>query len=111
MYTDELYQLEETARHMILKSNGFEMWRSQNSGLTELCEVVLPISPYRVIFTLKATVCIDEFVDRCVKWNEEGGQHGGAVLKLLNSKGYVVRLIHKPRCDAAGGFRPKEFGP
>jgi hypothetical protein len=58
------------------------MWRSQNSGLAELCEEVLPISPYRVIFTLKATLSIDEFVDRCVKRNEGGGQHGGAVLKL-----------------------------
>ena len=46
---------------------------------------------------------IDEFVDRCVKRNEYEGQHGGAVLKLLSSKGYVVRLIHKPRCVAAGG--------
>ena len=33
------------------------------------------------------------------------------MLKLLNSKGYVVRLIHKPRCDASGGFRPAECGP
>ena len=58
MYTDELYQLDATLGHMILKSNSFEMRRHQNSGLTELCEEVLPISPFRVIFTLKATVSI-----------------------------------------------------
>jgi hypothetical protein len=102
VYTDELCHLDEAAGHMILKPNGFEMWRSQDSGLAERCEEVLPISPFRVIFTLRATVSIDELVDRCVKWNEGGGQHGGAVLKLLNSKGCIVRLIHKRSCDAAG---------
>ena len=33
------------------------------------------------------------------------------MIKLLNSKGYITRPIHKPRSDAAGGFRPSESGP
>ena len=45
VYTDDLYQLDGAQGHMILKSNSFEMWRTPNSRLTELCDEVLPISP------------------------------------------------------------------
>ena len=102
VYTDELFQLEGSHGHMILKSNSFEMWRTPNSRLTELCEELLPVSPYRVIFTLKSSVSIAEFVDRCLKWNEGEGQLRGAVMRLLDSKGYMLRPIHKVRSDAAG---------
>ena len=54
---------------------------------------------------------IDEFVDRCLKWNEGEGQLRGAVVKLLGSKGYMLRPICKIRSDAAGGGRPREWGP
>ena len=97
---------------MILKSNSFEMWRTLNSRLTELCGEVLPASPYRVIFALKSSVTIDEFVDRCLIWNEAEGQLRGAVVKLLDSKGYMLKPIHKFRSDAAGNWRPREgVGP
>ena len=56
VYSDDLFQLDGTHGHMILKSNSFEMWRTPNSRLTELCEEVLLVSPYRVIFTLKSSV-------------------------------------------------------
>ena len=65
------------------------MRRTPNSRLAELCEEVLPVSPYRVIFTLKSSVSIDEFVDRCLKWNEGEGQLRGAVVLILDSKGYM----------------------
>ena len=96
---------------MILKSNSFEMWRPPNSRLAERCDEVLPVSPYRVIFTLKSSVSIDEFVDRCLEWNEGEGQLRGAVFKLLGSNGYMLKPIHKFRSDAAGGWRPREWGP
>ena len=70
VYTEDLYQLEAAQGHMILKPNSFEMWRTPNSRLTELCEEVLRVSPYQVIFALKSSDSIDEFVDRSLKWNE-----------------------------------------
>ena len=73
--------MEGTHVHMILESNSFEMWRNPNSRLMELCEEVLPVSPYRVIYILKASVSIDEFVDRCLKSNGGKGQLRGAVMK------------------------------
>ena len=86
------------------------MRRTPNSRLAELCEEVLPVSPYRVIFTLKSSVSIDDLVDRCLKWNEGEGQLRGAVAELLDLKGYMLKPIHKFRSDAAGNWRPRGIG-
>ena len=51
---------------------------------------------------------MDEFVGRCVTWNERFG-YDHPILKLLKANGDMFKPIHKIRSDANGTYRPRDL--